>query len=167
MTAIRIGQGFDVHRLVEGRRLVLAGVDIPHDRGLLGHSDGDAVLHAVCDAILGALGAGDIGGRYPDTDDAWRGAASARFVREAIDSARARGLVLANLDVTIFAESPRLSAHMEAMRVSLAGLLGAVAEQVNVKAKTAEGLGAIGRGEAIAAAAVVLLVGRDSSGAPA
>jgi 2-C-methyl-D-erythritol 2,4-cyclodiphosphate synthase len=153
----RIGQGFDIHRLVEGRPLLLAGVSIPAARGLLGHSDGDAVLHAVCDALLGAASAGDIGSHFPDTEPRYAGAASSTFVAEALQVTRARGLVLANVDVTILAEEPRLAPYIPAMRASLARLLDAREEQVSIKAKTTEGLGDIGRGEAIAATAVVLL----------
>jgi len=156
---VRIGQGFDVHRLVPARPLWLAGVEIPFESGLLGHSDGDAILHAVCDALLGAAGAGDIGMHFPDTDPRYRGAASATFVGEALRLVRESGLRLANVDVTVFAERPRLAPHIPAMRASLAGLLSADAGQVNLKAKTMEGLDAVGRGEAIAASAVVLLIG--------
>ena len=157
---MRIGHGFDIHRLVEGRRLLLAGVEIPHDRGLLGHSDGDAVLHAVCDAVLGAAGAGDIGTHFPDSDPRYAGAASEAFVVESVRLMRERGLELANVDVTILAERPRMAPHIGAMRTNLARLLGVGEAQVNLKAKTMEGLDAVGRGEAIAASAVVLLVDR-------
>lgn len=158
---MRIGQGFDIHRLVEGRRLLLAGVEIPFDHGLLGHSDGDAVLHAVCDALLGAAGAGDIGTHFPDTDPRYAGAASEIFIAEALALAQRQGLELANADVTIFAERPRLSPHMPAMRANLARLLAVEEARVNLKAKTMEGLDAVGRGEAIAASAVVLLLRRE------
>lgn len=154
---MRIGQGFDVHRLVEGRPLRLAGVEIPFDRGLLGHSDGDAVLHAVCDAILGAAGAGDIGTHFSDGDPRWCGADSEIFLAEALRVAAAAGLTIGNVDLTVLAERPRLSPHTAAMRANLARILGVDPGRVNLKAKTMEGLDAIGRGEAIAASAVVLL----------
>ena len=155
---MRIGQGFDIHRLVEGRPLLLAGIAIPFDKGLLGHSDGDAVLHALCDALLGAAGAGDIGTHFPDTDPAYRGADSAVLLAAVLDLVRQRGLELANADITILAEHPRLAPHMGAMRTNLAHLLGVSEAQINLKAKTMEGLDAVGRGEAIAASAVVLLL---------
>jgi 2-C-methyl-D-erythritol 2,4-cyclodiphosphate synthase len=158
---MRIGQGYDVHRLVEGRLLLLGGVEIPFDRGLLGHSDGDAVLHALCDALLGAIGAGDIGTHFPDTDPRHRGVASEVFVAESMRLAHQAGFVLGNADVTIFAERPRLAPHMAALRANVARLLGAAESQINLKAKTMEGLDAVGRGEAIAASAVVLLVERS------
>jgi 2-C-methyl-D-erythritol 2,4-cyclodiphosphate synthase len=155
--AIRIGHGYDMHRLVEGRRLVLGGLEIPHSHGLLGHSDADVVLHAVCDAILGALGAGDIGQSFPDSDERYRGIASAELLKQVITLMAGRGWRVGNLDVTIHAERPRLGPHREAMRQGMATLLEVPAERVNVKAKTNEGLDAVGRGEAIAATAVVLL----------
>ena len=155
--AMRIGHGYDVHRLVEGRRLVLGGIEISHARGLLGHSDGDVVLHAVSDAILGALGAGDIGQHFPDSDERFRGIASAELLKQVVALMGGRGWRIGNLDVTIHAEEPRLLPHREAMRGRIATLLDAPAERVNVKAKTNEGVDAIGRGEAIAATAVVLL----------
>jgi 2-C-methyl-D-erythritol 2,4-cyclodiphosphate synthase len=157
---MRIGHGFDIHRLVEGRRLLLGGVEVPFERGLLGHSDGDAVLHAVCDAILGAVGGGDIGTHFPDSDPRWRGAASEIFLAEAMRLAAAAGLEVGNVDVTIVAERPRLAAYVPAMRANLARLLSTAEDRVNLKAKTMEGLDAVGRGEAISATAVVLLQGR-------
>lgn len=155
---LRVGQGYDIHRLVEGRPLLLAGVAIPHERGLLGHSDGDAVLHATCDALLGALGRGDIGTHFPDDDPRFRGAVSAALVGEVMRIVRGDGWSVGNADLTIHAERPKLAPHMAAMRASLAALLGVEVSAVNLKAKTNEGLDAIGRGEAIAATAVVLLV---------
>jgi 2-C-methyl-D-erythritol 2,4-cyclodiphosphate synthase len=160
--AMRIGHGYDVHRLVEGRRLVLGGIEISHARGLLGHSDGDVVLHAVSDAILGALGAGDIGQHFPDSDERFRGIASAELLKQVVALMGGRGWRIGNLDVTIHAEEPRLLPHREAMRGRIATLLDAPAERVNVKAKTNEGLDAVGRGEAIAASAVVLLEAVDT-----
>lgn len=155
--AYRIGHGFDVHRLVEGRPLMLAGIHVPSPRGLLGHSDGDAVMHAVCDALLGALGAGDIGQHFPDTDPRYRGIESAELLKQVVADMQQRGWRVGNLDITIVAEQPRLAPYRDAMRHRMAALLGVDAERVNIKAKTNEGLDAIGRGEAIAATAVVLL----------
>jgi len=155
--AIRIGHGYDLHRLVRERRLVLGGLEIPHSHGLLGHSDADVVLHAVSDAILGALGAGDIGQHFPDSDERYRGIASSELLKQVITLMAGRGWRVGNLDVTIHAEQPRLGPHREAIRQRIATLLEVPAERVNVKAKTNEGLDAIGRGEAIAATAVVLL----------
>ncbi len=154
---MRIGHGFDIHRLVEGRPLRLGGIEVPFDRGLLGHSDGDAVLHAVGDALLGGIGAGDIGRHFPDDDPQWRGADSALLLAQIVSLVGERGFAVGNLDVTVLAERPRLAPHLDAMRARLAALLGVAAERVNLKAKTMEGLDAVGRGEAIAATAVVLL----------
>lgn len=155
--AIRIGHGYDLHRLVEGRRLVLGGLEIPHSHGLLGHSDADVVLHAVCDAVLGALGAGDIGQHFPDSDPRYRGIASSELLKQVVTLMAGEGWRVGNLDVTIHAEQPRLGPYREAMRQRIATLLDVPAERVNVKAKTNESLDAIGRSEAIAATAVVLL----------
>jgi 2-C-methyl-D-erythritol 2,4-cyclodiphosphate synthase len=158
MTArTRIGSGFDAHRLVEGRALVLGGVRVAHPRGLEGHSDGDCVMHAVCDAILGALAAGDMGRHFPSADAAWKDADSRRFLSAVADIAVREGYALGNLDVTVVAEEPRLAPHLEAMRANLAGILRADLARVSVKVKSADGLGSVGRGEGIAAHAVVLL----------
>ncbi|MFH0910718.1 MAG: 2-C-methyl-D-erythritol 2,4-cyclodiphosphate synthase [Planctomycetota bacterium] len=154
---IRAGIGFDIHRLVRGRRLVLGGVEVPAESGLLGHSDGDALLHAVTDALLGAIGAGDIGELFPDTAPENKDRDSSDFVREAARRARAAGFRVQNLDATVILESPRLSAHKGAIRARLAELCECDPSRVNVKAKTGEGLDAVGRGEALAARAVVLL----------
>jgi 2-C-methyl-D-erythritol 2,4-cyclodiphosphate synthase len=154
-----VGQGFDVHRLVAGRPLRLGGVELEHPRGLEGHSDGDCVLHAVCDALLGAIGAGDMGSHFPSRDPRWRGVASRVFVEEVRRLVGERGFRLGNLDVTVIAQEPVLAPHLEAMRTAIAGLLGAAAERVSVKAKSADHLGALGRGEGIAALASVLLLG--------
>lgn len=156
---VRVGQGLDVHPLVEGRPLVLAGVGIPHPRGLDGHSDADVVLHAVTDAVLGACGSGDIGQHFPPSDPRWAGAPSRVFVEFAVARARELGLSVANCDVTILAEQPRVAPFREAMRENLASLLGVVPAAVNIKATTFEQLGFVGRGEGVAALAVVLLVG--------
>jgi 2-C-methyl-D-erythritol 2,4-cyclodiphosphate synthase len=157
--SLRIGHGYDIHRLVEGRLLFLGGVQIPSPRGLLGHSDGDVVLHAVCDAILGAMGVGDIGQHFPDTDERYQGIASSELVRHVVELMRDEGWRIGNLDVTICAEQPHLASHRQAMRSRIAELLGAPVTSISVKAKTNEGLDAVGRGEAIAATAVVLLEG--------
>jgi 2-C-methyl-D-erythritol 2,4-cyclodiphosphate synthase len=154
----RIGHGFDAHQLAEGYELVLGGVHIPYARGLAGHSDGDVLLHAVASALLGALGLGDLGAHFPSSDERWRGAASAEFVRHALALAHERGYALGNLDATVIAERPRLAPHQPAMRASVAELLGASEGDVNVKVTSTDALGALGRGEGIAAQAVVLLV---------
>ena len=154
---MRIGQGWDIHRLVDGRPLRLCGITIPFERGLLGHSDGDAVLHAVTDALLGALAAGDIGQHFPDTDPRYGGIDSAVLLNHVVAVARTQGESVGNVDVTILAEQPKLAPHLGVMRARLAELLGIAAERVSLKAKTMEGLGSIGAGEAIAALAVVLL----------
>jgi 2-C-methyl-D-erythritol 2,4-cyclodiphosphate synthase len=156
---VRIGQGFDVHALVPGRRLLLGGVSIEHDKGLLGHSDADVLLHAITDALLGAAGLGDIGRIFPDTDPKYRGADSGALLSEVMQRVRQQGWRVGNLDCVVMAEQPRIAPHVEAIRVSIARLLDTEPERVNVKGKTTERLGFIGRGEAIAASAVVLLLG--------
>jgi len=162
-SSFRVGHGYDLHRLEScapqgaGRPLVLAGVAIEHDRGPVAHSDGDAVLHAVTDAILGATGAPDIGQLFPDDDAANEGRASGEFLAAAVAHATDAGWRVVNLDVTAICESPRLAPHRQAMRDSLASLVGCGADVVNVKGKTGEGLGAVGRGEAIEAHALVLM----------
>lgn len=153
----RIGTGFDVHRLVEGRPLMLGGVRIDHPRGLEGHSDGDCLLHAVCDAILGALGAGDMGRHFPSADVVWKDAASLRFLERVARLLDEKGYAIGNLDATVIAQAPSLAPHLDAMRAHIAGALRAPLDAVSVKAKSADALGAIGRGEGIAAQAVVLL----------
>ncbi|MCM2257923.1 MAG: 2-C-methyl-D-erythritol 2,4-cyclodiphosphate synthase [Vicinamibacteria bacterium] len=155
--SFRIGTGFDVHRLAAGRPLMLGGVQIPHEAGLVGHSDGDCLLHAVCDALLGAAAAGDMGEHFPSSDPRWRGAASLIFVAEVRRLLADRGFVIENVDATVVAQAPRLAPHLAALRTSLASALGLVAGQVSVKAKSSDGLGAIGRGEGIAAQAVALV----------
>jgi 2-C-methyl-D-erythritol 2,4-cyclodiphosphate synthase len=160
--SFRVGSGHDSHRLAEGRPLVLGGVNIPHARGLVGHSDADAVLHAVTDAILGAAGLGDIGDAYPDTDERWKGADSRLFLAETLAKLNQLGWQIVNLDVTIFAQEPKLGPIKAAIRESLAKLLAVPRDTVNVKAKTGEKVGHIGRGEAIACHAVVLI--RKSQG---
>ena len=154
----RIGHGHDIHRIVDGRPLILGGVKIDAPFGLLGHSDGDAVLHSICDAILGALGRGDIGKLFPDTDERYRGADSADLLTRVVELMKGASLRIGNVDVTISAERPRLGPYRQAICARIAELLGTDAAAINLKAKTNEGLDAIGRGEAIAATAVVLLV---------
>jgi len=154
----RVGQGFDAHRLAPGRPLRLGGVEIPHDRGLVGHSDGDVLLHAIARALLGALAAGDLGQHFPSSEDRWRGVESGVFVREAASRMKRAGFALGNLDATVIAEAPRLAPHQAAMRRSVAALLDAPLAAVSVQVTSSDGLGAIGRGEGIAAQAVVLLV---------
>ena len=163
---LRIGHGYDIHRLVEGRLLVLGGVEIPYPRGLLGHSDGDVVLHAVCDAILGAMASGDIGQHFPDSDERYHGMPSSELLRHVAALMRDEGWRIGNLDVTICAEQPRLASHRQAMRSRIAELLDTPVTAVSVKAKTNEGLDAVGRGEAIAATAVVVLEAVDAAAAP-
>ena len=158
MTGWRIGCGFDVHRLAPGRRLVLGGVTLPFDRGLDGHSDADVLLHAICDAVLGAIGHGDIGKHFPDTDPAYKDADSRTLLRAVWQRAAAEGYVLGNVDAVVVAEAPRLSPHTAQMTANIAADCNAEPHRVNVKATTTEGLGFTGRGEGIAAWATVLLV---------
>jgi 2-C-methyl-D-erythritol 2,4-cyclodiphosphate synthase len=154
---LRVGEGWDVHALVPGRKLVLGGVEIPHTVGLLGHSDADALLHAITDALLGAAGLGDIGSHFPDTDPQFKGADSAVLLAEALRAVQAAGWQLVNVDSTVIAQAPRLAPHREAMRQRVAQVLGLAPGAVNIKAKTAEKLGPVGQGLAIEARAVVLL----------
>lgn len=154
---MRIGHGYDVHQLVVGRELVLGGVRIAHGKGLLGHSDADALIHALCDALLGAAGLGDIGGHFPDSDARYKDIDSRRLLREVTRLLRERGLTAANVDATIIAQAPKMAPHIPAMRANLAADLGIAADAVNIKAKTTEMLGFVGRGEGIAAEAVALL----------
>ena len=157
MSEARVGTGFDVHRLVPGRRLILGGVEIPFDRGLEGHSDGDCLLHAVCVALLGAAAAGDLGGYFPSSDPRWKGTASTVFLKEVARVVNEKGYALENVDVTVIAERPALAPHIQDIREGLGRALGIGVDQVSVKAKSADGLGAIGREEGIAAQATVLL----------
>jgi 2-C-methyl-D-erythritol 2,4-cyclodiphosphate synthase len=154
---IRVGEGWDVHALVEGRQLILGGIAIPYEKGLLGHSDADALLHAITDAVLGAAGLGDIGRHFPDTDARFKGADSCVLLAEAAARVRAQGWQIGNVDSTIIAQAPKMAPHIPAMRERIAATLGLAAEQVNVKAKTAEKLGPVGQGLSIEARAVVLL----------
>jgi len=155
---MRIGNGYDLHRLVEGRPLILGGVTIPFEKGLLGHSDADVICHAVTDAILGAAGAGDIGRHFPDTDPAWKGANSLDLLRRAMAVVAGAGYVVANVDVVVIAQRPKLATHVDAICASVAAALGCDRSQVSVKGKTNEGMDSIGAGESIAAQAVALLV---------
>lgn len=154
----RIGQGFDVHRLEVGEDLWLGGVLIPHDKGLAGHSDADVALHAITDAVLGAIGQGDIGTHFPPSDPQWRGARSGRFLEHAVSLARAAGYAVGNIDLTLICEAPKIGPHRPAMRAEVARLMGLAEEAVSIKATTTEKLGFTGRGEGIAAQAIVCLV---------
>lgn len=154
---MRIGHGFDVHQLVEGRRCIIGGIEIPHVKGLLGHSDADVLLHAISDAILGAMGLGDIGKHFPDTDPAFKDADSAQLLKQVWDMAKKKELRLGNLDATILAQRPKLAPYIPMMRKRIADLLEAEVDQINIKATTTEKLGFVGREEGIAAEAVVLL----------
>jgi 2-C-methyl-D-erythritol 2,4-cyclodiphosphate synthase len=157
--ALRIGEGWDIHALVPGRKLMLGGIEVPYERGLLGHSDADALLHAITDALLGAAGLGDIGRHFPDTDERFRGADSIGLLTEAARRVREQGWQIGNVDSTVVAQAPKLAPHLEAMRTRIAQALAVAPAQVNVKAKTAEKLGPVGAGQAIEARAVVLLTG--------
>ena len=154
---LRIGHGYDVHRLVEGRRCIIGGVDIPHDKGLLGHSDADVLAHALADAILGAMRGGDIGKLFPDTDPAYKGADSLKLLAMVMAHARRAGFELVDADCTIACQEPKISPHRDAMRANLAHALGVPTENVGVKATTTEGLGWEGTGQGIGAWAVCLL----------
>ena len=157
MPQFRVGEGWDIHALVAGRPLILGGVHVPHSHGLLGHSDADALLHAITDALLGAAGLGDIGSHFPDTDPAFKGADSLRLLQAAAQQVGAAGWRIVNIDSTVVAQVPRLAPHIPAMRQCVAQALGLAVEVVNVKAKTAEKMGPVGEGRAIEARAVCLL----------
>jgi 2-C-methyl-D-erythritol 2,4-cyclodiphosphate synthase len=156
---VRIGSGIDVHAFGPGEFITLGGVRIPHSRGVVAHSDGDVVLHALCDALLGAAGLGDIGQHFSDTDPQWQGADSRRFIVSVLAQLHARGLAVANVDLTVLAQAPKIAPYRDAMRRQIAQLLQIDAQRVNIKATTTEGLGFLGRAEGIAAQAVVLLSG--------
>ena len=158
---LRIGEGWDIHQLVAGRPLVLGGVTIPHSHGLLGHSDADALLHAITDALLGAAALGDIGQHFPDTDAAHQGADSMLLLQAAAQRVRAAGYAPINIDSTIIAQAPKMAPHIPAMRARIAAAVGLAVDAVNVKAKTAEGLGPVGEGRAIEARAVCLLLRQE------
>ncbi|HXB56767.1 MAG TPA: 2-C-methyl-D-erythritol 2,4-cyclodiphosphate synthase [Vicinamibacteria bacterium] len=157
MSDYRVGNGFDAHRLTRGRPLVLGGVHVEHDRGLEGHSDGDCLIHALCDALLGAAAAGDMGRHFPSSDRRWKGASSLIFLKEVARLVGERGYRIENVDVTVIAQAPALAPHTEAMRQALSRCLGIGLEGVSVKAKSTDGLGALGREEGVAAQATVLL----------
>jgi 2-C-methyl-D-erythritol 2,4-cyclodiphosphate synthase len=157
VNGLRVGSGFDVHALGPGDFVMLGGVRVPHSHGVVAHSDGDVLLHALCDALLGAAGLGDIGQHFKDTDPKWRGADSAGFVTAVLAMVRARGFSVVNADLTLIAQAPRLAPYRQGMQARIAQLLEVPAGQVNLKATTTEGLGFLGRAEGIAAQAVVLL----------
>lgn len=159
LPVLRIGEGWDIHRLVPDRPLIIGGVRIPHECGLLGHSDADVLLHAITDAVLGAAALGDIGQHFPDTDVLFKGADSTELLAEAMRRVRAAGYELGNLDSTVIAQAPKLMPWIPAMREVIASTLGVAVQQVNVKAKTAEKLGPVGEGQAMEARAIVLLLG--------
>ena len=159
---MRIGQGYDVHKLVEGRRCIICGVDIPHEKGLLGHSDADVALHALCDAILGAAAMGDIGKHFPDTDDAFKGADSRVLLREVVKMVKEKGFAISNTDITIIAQKPKMLPYIEKMRENVSQDLEIKTDRVSIKATTTEKLGFEGRGEGISAMAVVLLEENDA-----
>ncbi|MBT5028520.1 MAG: 2-C-methyl-D-erythritol 2,4-cyclodiphosphate synthase [Nitrospinaceae bacterium] len=155
---LRIGNGYDVHRLVEGRKLILGGVEVPHSLGLDGHSDADALVHALCDALLGALGAGDIGAYFPDTDPQWKGISSLLLLKEVMRMCREKGFELANADTIMVAQKPKLAPHLPQMIKNMAATMNVESERINIKATTTEKLGFAGREEGIAAYAVALLI---------
>lgn len=157
LTGLRIGEGYDVHRLVEGRKLILGGVEIPYEKGLLGHSDADVLLHALMDALLGAAALGDIGKLFPDSDEKYRGISSMALLREVKKALDVAGFAIINVDATVIAQAPKLAPHREAMRENVAGALELALSRVSVKATTEEGLGFTGDGSGIAARAIALL----------
>lgn len=161
---IRVGQGFDVHALVAGRKLIVGGVEIAHERGLAGHSDADVLLHAICDALIGAAGLGDIGTHFPDSDPRYKGADSRELLRSVASMLSASGWEVTNVDSTIIAQAPKMAPHIPRMRENIASDLGLPLERVNVKAKTAERLGTLGRGEGIAVEAIALISKQPSAG---
>ena len=161
MTRIRIGQGYDVHRLTEGRKLILGGVEIPFEKGLLGHSDADVLLHALCDALLGAAALGDIGKHFPDSDPAYAGVSSLVLLEATVRLLREAGYTVGNVDSTVIAQKPKLAPFLPEMRQNIARVLDVPVENVSVKATTEEGLGFTGSGEGIAASAVALLFGKE------
>ena len=157
MTAVRVGCGWDIHPMVAGRKLILGGLEIPNHKGLQGHSDSDALVHAICDALLGAMGEGDLGRHYPSSDQRFKNISSLKLLEDVVQKLRAKGYRLANVDSTIIAQAPRLSPHLAAMQKIIAGVLQVDPDLVNVKVKSGEGLDAVGREEAIAAQAVCLI----------
>ncbi len=159
---MRVGFGYDSHRLVEGRRLILGGVDIPHEKGLLGHSDADVLVHAICDAIIGAIGNGDIGRYFPDTDPAFKGISSLKLLHLVCVMAGEKGFVVNNIDSSVILERPKLMDYIHDMELNISNILNISMEKVNVKAKTNEGMGFLGREEGIAAFAVATVTEKDS-----
>lgn len=157
MTDVRVGCGWDIHPLVKGRKLILGGLEIPHHKGLQGHSDSDALVHAICDALLGAMGEGDLGRHYPSSDQRYKDVSSLKLLEEVVEKLHAKGYRPANVDSTIIAQAPRLSPHLAAMQKTIAGVLQVDPDLVNVKVKSGEGLDAVGREEAVAAQAVCLI----------
>jgi 2-C-methyl-D-erythritol 2,4-cyclodiphosphate synthase len=157
MTTVRMGCGWDIHPLVEGRKLILGGLEIPHTKGLQGHSDSDALVHAICDALLGAMGEGDLGRHYPSSDQRFKNISSLKLLEDVVGKLHAKGYRLSNVDSTIIAQAPRLSPYLAAMQMTIAGVLQVVPDLVNVKVKSGEGLDAVGREEAVAAQAVCLI----------
>ncbi|MDR0530841.1 MAG: 2-C-methyl-D-erythritol 2,4-cyclodiphosphate synthase [Oscillospiraceae bacterium] len=158
---MKIGQGYDVHRLAPGRKLILGGVEVPYERGLLGHSDADALTHAIMDALLGAAALGDIGQHFPDSEKAWAGADSLELLRRVVEMVRREGYCVENIDSTVVAQAPKLQSYLPGMRQNIARAAGIETSRVSVKATTEEGLGFTGRGEGIAAQAVILLREND------
>ena len=158
---MRVGLGYDVHKLVEGRKLIIGGVDIPHEKGLLGHSDADVLIHAVMDSILGALALGDIGKHFPDTDEKYKGADSIKLLEFVYNLINEKGYDIGNIDCTIIAQSPKMAPHIQSMRENIAKALNTSVENINVKATTEEGLGFTGAKEGIAAQSICLLVKVD------
>jgi len=158
---MRIGQGFDTHALVDGRKLIIGGVEIPYEKGLAGHSDADLLLHAICDALIGAAALGDIGTHFPDTDARYQGIDSRRLLREVAALLERNGWRVVNVDATIIAQAPKMAPHIQRMRDNIAADLGIPAADVNIKAKTTEKLGFVGRGEGMAAEAVALIARRS------
>lgn len=163
MNNMRIGQGFDVHALMAGRKLIIGGVTIPFELGLAGHSDADVLLHAICDALIGAAGLGDIGRHFPDTDPRYKGIDSRELLRAVARLLAEHHYTVVNVDSTIIAQAPKMAPHIVAMRANIAADLGVTADSVNVKAKTAENLGVVGRGEGIVAEAVALITQRTAA----
>ena len=154
---MRVGLGYDVHRLIENRKLILGGIDIPFERGLLGHSDADVLIHAICDALLGAAGLGDIGVHFPDTDPAYKDISSIKILRKTFQMVRSKGFSVVNIDTVIFAEIPKLSPYRQSMQTTLAAAIELDPQRINIKATTTEGLGMIGQGQGIGAMCVVLI----------
>ena len=159
---MRVGMGYDVHKLVENRKLILGGVEIPHEKGLLGHSDADVLLHAIMDSILGALALGDIGKHFPDTDEKFKGADSMKLLEHVYNLIKEKGYVIGNLDATIIAQAPKMAPHIQTMRANIAKVLNTDIDNINVKATTEEGLGFTGNKEGISAQSICLLVKIDN-----